>query len=175
MGNDEAKSDAQSKKSEVKVFKSRVQPIETNNEKVKPKPVQKAADDQTKSKVTEKKTTDKSKEKIKAAKKTASEPTKKQVVKKVEEKKVAPSPKSTEINRGYIVSIGVFGDTKNVEKMVADLKSKKFDPEVRKETFNKKSVSRIYMGPYSTRAEAGKIKLRLSEKGISKTLIKTFP
>ena len=166
-------------KAEVKVFKSRVQPIE---------PVVKKQDKTEKKNKTEKKkpTTDKAKQTVenkstsqkqKIAKKVETDSSKKQVVKeKTAEKKTTTANKeSTTINRGYIVSVGVFGDVKNVEKMVADLKSKEFTPEVRKETFNEKSVSRIFMGPYKTRAEAGKIKLRLSEKGISKTLIKAFP
>ena len=164
-------------KPEVKVFKSRVQPIEPVAKDNKPEPKKKVTT--VKPKPTE---DDKSKQKV--AKKVDSTPTKKPeksptTQKKIEsskQKKTEPSkPKSSEVNRGYIVSVGVFGDAKNVEKMVADLKSKQFAPEVRKETLKSKSVSRIYMGPYSTRAEAVKVKLRLTDKGINKTLIKAFP
>ena len=153
---------------EVKKFISKVQPIESAKESVK----KNSAPKESKPEVS-KKTDDVKKE---ASKTTIKKPktVEKQVKKNVVSKPVS-SPKNTEINRGYIVSIGVFGDVKNVEKMVIDLKSKDFKPSVQKETFNKKDVSRIYMGPYNTRAEAGKIKLRLAEKGIGKTLIKTFP
>ena len=164
-------------KPEVKVFKSRVQPIEPVAKDNKPEPKKKATtvkpkptkDDKSKQKVTKK--VDPT-----PTKKPEKSPTTQKKIEASKQKKTEPSkPKSTEVNRGYIVSVGVFGDAKNVEKMVDDLKSKQFAPEVRKETLNTKSVSRIYMGPYSTRAEAVKVKLRLTDKGINKTLIKAFP
>ena len=158
-------------KSEVKVFKSRVQPIEPIT-KEQTKIEKKPATNQAKQPVVNKSAN----EKQKVVKKTVADTPKKPANKQTTEKKsVPPKPGSTTISRGYIVSVGVFGDAKNVEKMVADLKSKQFAPEVKIETLNEKSVSRIFMGPYSTRAEAVKMKARLSEKKISKTLIKTFP
>ncbi len=164
-------------KTEVKVFKSRVQPIESVAKEQEKPEKKKSIANKIKTTVENKSTS----QKQKTVNKAATDLSKKQVAKKVikekpaETKAATANKESTTINRGYIVSVGVFGDVKNVEKMVSDLKSKNFTPEVRKETFNKKSVSRIFIGPYSTRAEAGKIKLRLSEKGISKTLIKAFP
>ena len=157
---------------DVKVFVSRVQPLKKNS---------------TKTTKTSKNSPEKKVEKkqIKPAKKAVVKPkpvTK--TIKKVEPKKnlKQSAKKETElksdsnsIDRGYIVSVGVFGDEKNVRKMVADLKSKKFNPSVRKEKFNSKSVSRIFMGPFKTRAEAGKVKLRLSEQQNIPSLIKEFP
>ena len=176
VGDSDKESNSETKKtvdgkSEVKVFKSRVQPIESVT-KGQTKPEKKPATNQAKQEVA----SESANKKQKVVKKTVADKPKKPATKQTTEKKpVKPKPESTTISRGYIVSVGVFGDVKNVEKMVADLKSKQFAPEVRKETFNEKSVSRIYMGPYSTRAEAVKMKVRLSEKKISKTLIKTFP
>lgn len=89
--------------------------------------------------------------------------------------KEKPQPVKPVIENGYIVSVGVFGNAANVEKLVKDLKSKKFSPSVRQEKFNKKTVSRIYMGPFSTRAKAGQIKLKLYEKENIPSLIKEFP
>lgn len=179
----EAESDGGEEKSsdpEVKVFVSRVQPLQPsedtgkNSQSIKA-PVNK---DNTKKpkktdtkKVTEKKTVEQkvvNKKPTKSTDKVAKQT-------KTNETKAKPSSTNISIERGYIVSIGVFGDVKNVDKMIVDLKSKKFEPIVQKEKLNNKNVSRIYMGPFSTRAEAGKIKLRLAEKGIAKTLIKEFP
>jgi len=103
---------------------------------------------------------------------------KKEVVEKSEPKAVpveSTKPTNSDVDRGYIVSIGVYGDTSNVDKMVADLKSKNFQPVVRKEKFNQKDVTRVFLGPFETRADAGKINLDLKAKGINKTLIKEFP
>ncbi len=159
-------------KKDVKVFVSRVQPLEKNGAETPKKtpvtPVKKSDKKQTK---TVKKEPVKSKPVTKTVKKV--EP--KKDLKQSTPKEVKQKPKNNDIERGYIVSVGVFGDEKNVQKMVSDLKSKKFNPSVRKEKFNNKSVSRIFMGPFKTRAEAGKVKLRLSEKQNIPSLIKEFP
>ena len=158
-------------KNEVKVFVSRVQPLDNQGKAVEPKKVEEKP---------------KKKEKPKKAEKNnaaASKPQKPKIVEKKEKKEVAkkapvkktPAKSVAIVERGYIVSVGVFGNTKNVDKMLADLRSKQFKPSVRKETFNDKSVSRIFMGPFATRAEAGRIKLQLSEKGNIPSLIKEFP
>lgn len=176
-------SDSESK---VKVFVSRVQPLNSDDDQKnkqvnKPKPVKTVSSPKPVTQSVSKKvaaskdvvTTNSNKPSKTVSPKTPATPAPKVATSKVDE-----TPKSANdinISRGYIVSVGVFGDVKNVDKMIVDLKTKSFQPLVRKETFNKKSVSRIYMGPFKTRAEAGKVKLRLSEKGISKTLIKEFP
>ncbi len=177
-------------KKDVKVFVSRVQPLQQENNK--PKEVKPAVSGSTKAvkqKVDSKKSPPKPADKAIAKKteqKKPAEPVKKKAEpkkpkvetptpKKATAKKVAPVANKQEVERGYIVSVGVFGDAKNVKKMVSDLESKKFNPSVRKENFNGKSVNRIYMGPFKTRAEAGKVKLRLSEKQNIPSLIKEFP
>jgi len=83
--------------------------------------------------------------------------------------------KPSNIKRGYIVSVGVFGDNKNAANLVNTLQDKGFSPATRKESFKGKKVTRIYMGPFATRSEAGKMKLRLFEKQKIPSLVKEFP
>jgi len=151
----------------VEVFVSRVQPVETQPsavqevaEKVQIKEEAKPKEEVTK-KVTEKQT---KKEVVKP--KVVAKP---KAVPKVEKKKVS------KITRGYIVSVGVFGDNKNATNLVSTLKDKGFSPATRKENFKGKKVTRIYMGPFATRSEAGKMKLRLFEKQKIPSLVKEFP
>jgi DedD protein len=161
-------------KSEVKIFVSRVQPLNKSPDNSTPKQVIQKPKEAPK--VKPKNVAVKTEKKVKttvAPKSVKSEP------KSTSKIKVTPKPipkkTETKIERGYIVSVGLFGNTKNVDKMLSDLRSKKFQPSVRKEKFNSKTVSRVFMGPFATRAEAGKIKLKLSEKENIPSLIKEFP
>jgi len=118
-----------------------------------------------------------------------SSPKKDLKINKVAEKKVSKSVKkplqqkkgvvkesaSKSVVRGYIVSVGIFGDSKNANKLVAKLKSQNFSPVTRQEKFKNKEVTRVYMGPFTTRSQAGKIKLRLFEEQKVPSLLKEFP
>lgn len=156
---------------EVKVFVSRVQsldkdvkPINIEVKKELTQIVQKA--DSAPFESVEKKENAKSDKAV--VKKIVSEESKPKVIK-------APAPVKKSIENGYIVSVGVFGNTANVEKMMSDLRTKNFNPSVRQEKFNSKTVNRIFMGPFATRAKAGKVKLKLYEKENIPSLIKEFP
>ena len=165
---------------EVSVFISRVQPLNREEEPIKETPTSNNQSE-VKAEVVDKTedTTEKNESKSADSQQDKSNDQQpEQTDDKTEAKKpevAQAKPAETVVSRGYIVSIGVYGDASNVEKMVADLKSKEFEPGVRKEKFNEKDVSRVYLGPFESRAEAGKVKLNLSEKGIQKTLIKEFP
>lgn len=104
----------------------------------------------------------------------------KQSAKEVKANKAVKTKKVTEksvakVKRGYIVSVGVFGDSKNANNLVTKLKGKGFSPVTRKENFKSKQVTRIYFGPFASRSEAGKMKLRLLEQQKMPSLVKEFP
>jgi len=109
----------------------------------------------------------------------------KKELKKAVEKKVAKVSipvikpiKENVIKEGYIVSVGVYSQPQNAENVMKRLVEKGFKPTKRTVNTSKGRLPRVWLGPFATRAEAGKqkqlLQKRLGELG-SKTLIKRYP
>ncbi len=96
---------------------------------------------------------------------------------KVEEqpKPVVKEVVKEKVEVGWIVQIGVFTDSNGVEKVVADLKSRGFDPSTTPVDTNKGPGTSVRLGPYAQRVEAAKSMATLKEKTGSDGYIKAYP
>ena len=83
----------------------------------------------------------------------------------------AASAKSTPLPGGagaaagaiYTVNLGIYADYASANKLVADAKKRGFTALATPETFQGKSVLRVRVGPYSSKAEAEAARLKLKE------------
>lgn len=80
-----------------------------------------------------------------------------------------------EVERGWIVQVGTFTKSGNVEKLVADLEKSGFVPSTTDVTTSSGSATRVWVGPFETRVEAARVKTRLTQRTGSEALIVAYP
>lgn len=76
---------------------------------------------------------------------------------------------------GWMVSVGVFSQQKNVEAMMKSLQNKGFTPRTSIFETNKGAATRVWLGPFELRVDAAKAKTKLKEKTGDLGLIKAYP
>lgn len=76
---------------------------------------------------------------------------------------------------GWMVSVGVFSQQKNVEGLLKSLQNKGFVPHTSIFETNKGAATRVWLGPYELRVDAAKAKTKLKEKTGELGLIKAYP
>lgn len=91
------------------------------------------------------------------------------------EQTVAPEIKDKVIEIGWVVSVGVFSEQKNVEALLESLQNKDFIPHTSIFETNKGAATRVWLGPYELRVDAAKAKTELKEKMGTLGLIKAYP
>ncbi|MGH1542396.1 MAG: SPOR domain-containing protein [Arenicella sp.] len=166
---------------DIKVFVSKIKPVSSSSKKTdKTASEKKEVSDS----VTEKKQSTEQKVVAKKAKETKKAPDKVKVSKKTSAKKdkvtASTDKKNTtkkdkEVSQGYIVSVGVFVNSKNVGPMMKDLRSKSFKPSSSKIQTSKGPGTRVWLGPFATRAEAGKERTKLKQSIGGKPGILKYP
>lgn len=67
------------------------------------------------------------------------------------------------IDQGYIVSVGVYLKKDGAERVISDLKAKGFKPSSSESKSSKGLATRVWLGPFSTRAAAGKERSKLEQ------------
>lgn len=94
---------------------------------------------------------------------------------KPEPEKEAPPQNRVEV--GWVVQVGVFTDNKGAGKVVADLKSKGFEPSttIVDTNLGKATGTRVWLGPYAQRVDAAKSKTTLKDKTGGDGFIRAYP
>ncbi len=100
-----------------------------------------------------------------------SNPVNKQTVKV--ETKTKPDNKS--IDRGWIVRIGTFSKSENATRIMNSLKTLGFEPSSERVKTSRGVLTRVWVGPYAQRVEAGRVRTRIQQKTGEKGLIVAFP
>jgi len=163
----------------IKVFVSKIKPVDSKGRQIyqaqkssakeATKPNNKANDDKSEA--------ERVKEKLKAELNQKSDTEKNaepstQASKKADVKKVAKidKPSTTkkadtkkEIEQGYIVSVGVYLKKDGAERVINDLKKKGFTPSSSESKSSKGLATRVWLGPFLTRAAAGKERSKLEQ------------
>lgn len=88
----------------------------------------------------------------------------------------APAPAEPEqVERGWIVQVGTFRKSDNVDRLVADLEERGFGPSTTDVDTSGGSATRVWVGPYETRVEAARVKNRVTQHTGSEALIVAYP
>jgi len=72
-------------------------------------------------------------------------------------------PKKKDVEQGYIVSVGVYLKKDGANRVIDDLKKKGFKPSSSESNSSKGLATRVWLGPFSTRAAAGKERSKLEQ------------
>lgn len=80
-----------------------------------------------------------------------------------------------EVERGWIVQVGTFTKSGNVEKLVAELEEIGFKPSTTDVSTSSGDATRVWVGPFETRVEAARVKTRLTQRTGSEGLIVAYP
>lgn len=168
---------------DIKVFVSKIKPVDSSGRKVTEPKVDEAKTssvDKPKAQVADKPTTTKT-----AVTETAKTNSDKKEAKPVASKsatpdKVVAKPKldadeKPQIKQGYIVSVGVYLKRAGADSVMQDLRNKGFQPSSSKINTSKGVATRVWLGPYSTRAKAGKERSKLERIVGEPGLIKSYP
>ena len=103
----------------------------------------------------------------------APEPAPKPVTeKKTEPKTVAPSATD---EPGWVVRVGTFAQTNNVERVVKRLQQAGFEPSTTQVKTQQGSVTRVWIGPYSKRVEAARMRTRVKQVTGGEGYIAAYP
>lgn len=174
---------------EIKVFVSKIKPVDSKGRQIyeAQKSEAKKTDVTNTAKDTAKPGAATSVEKVKETlkssldKKIGTEKTKKvasEVKEKVKAKEVAKvstvtTPKTTapkkvaaktnDVEQGYIVSVGVYLKRDGAQRVIDDLQKKGFKPSSSESKSSKGLATRVWLGPFSTRAAAGKERSKLEQ------------
>ena len=177
---------------EIKVFVSKIKPVDSKGRQIytaQKSTVKESKVDsivKPKSPTTTKATAqvEKVKEKLKSsldkdvgAGKTKKAPKKVEKVNEVAKKptiKKEVKPKK-DVDQGYIVSVGVYSKKTGAEKVISDLKKKGFKPSSNEFESSKGLATRVWLGPFSARAAAGKERSKLEQVVGEKGLIIRYP
>lgn len=79
------------------------------------------------------------------------------------------------MERGWIVQVGTFTKSGNVEKLVAELEEIGFKPSTTDVSTSSGDATRVWVGPFETRVEAARVKTRLTQRTGSEGLIVAYP
>jgi len=88
----------------------------------------------------------------------------------------APATESAPvIDRGWIVQVGTFKNSDNVEKLVAKLQGDGFRASTTDVETSAGWATRVWVGPFETRVEAARNKTRVKQRTGSEGLIVAYP
>lgn len=76
---------------------------------------------------------------------------------------------------GWVVRVGTFAKTENVERVVQRLKQAGFEPSTTKLKTDKGSVTRVWIGPYAQRVEAARMRTRVKQVTGGEGYIAVYP
>ena len=96
------------------------------------------------------------------------------------EAKPKPKPKPNPVvkpNRepGWVVQVGTFAKDDNVTRVVKRLQQAGFEPSTTKVKTDKGSVTRVWIGPYSQRVEAARMRSRVQQVTGGEGFIAAYP
>lgn len=99
---------------------------------------------------------------------------------KPENKRTATSgiitkPDNNSIQRGWIVRIGTFSKPENANRIMSSLKTLGFEPSAENVHTSRGVLTRVWVGPYVQRVEAGRVRSRIQQTTGEKGLIVAFP
>lgn len=77
--------------------------------------------------------------------------------------------------RGWIVRIGTFSKLENAKRLASLLQQKGFEPVSRDVQTESGSVTRVWVGPFTTRVEAARVQTRIQEAIGEEGLITAYP
>jgi DedD protein len=109
------------------------------------------------------------------------------VARKTDRKNIKPGKKPTvngepiaktytkSIERGWIVRIGTFSKPENATRIMSALKTLGFKPSSERVKTSRGVLTRVWVGPYAQRVEAGRARTRIQQTTGEKGLIAAFP
>jgi len=83
--------------------------------------------------------------------------------------------KTKTVDRGWIVQVGVFKNPDNVKKLVAKLADGGIESSTTDVKTSEGDATRVYVGPFETRVEAARTKVRVKQRTGSEGLIVAYP
>jgi DedD protein len=83
--------------------------------------------------------------------------------------------KTRTVERGWIVQVGVFKNPDNVKKLVAKLADGGIESSTTDIKTSEGDATRVYVGPFETRVEAARTKVRVKQRTGSEGLIVAYP
>ncbi len=84
-------------------------------------------------------------------------------------------PYTKSIERGWIVRIGTFSEPENATRIMSSLKALGFEPSSERVKTGRGVFTRVWVGPYAQRVEAGRARSRIQRSTGEKGLIAAFP
>ncbi len=84
-------------------------------------------------------------------------------------------PDNKSIERGWIVRIGTFSEPENSARIMSSLKALGFEPSSERVKTSGGVLTRVWVGPYAQRVEAGRARTRIQQTTGEKGLIAAFP
>lgn len=82
---------------------------------------------------------------------------------------------SKKVERGWVVQVGVFKDPENVKKLVAKLHGSGIESSTSDVDTSDGKATRVWVGPFETRVEAARTKVRIKQHTGSQGLIVAYP
>ncbi len=79
------------------------------------------------------------------------------------------------IQRGWIVRVGTFSKPENTARIMSSLEALGFKPSSERVKSSRGVLTRVWVGPYEQRVEAGRARSRIQQKIGEKGLITAFP
>lgn len=95
--------------------------------------------------------------------------------KRTAEAAIATKPNDKVIDRGWIVRIGTFSKSENATRIMSSLIAIGFEPSSERVKTSRGVLTRVWVGPYAQRVEAGRARSRIQQKTGEKGLISAFP
>lgn len=83
--------------------------------------------------------------------------------------------KAKTVDRGWIVQVGVFKNPDNVKKLVAKLAKGGIDSSTQAAKTSEGDATRVFVGPFETRVEAARTKVRVKQRTGTEGLIVAYP
>lgn len=78
-------------------------------------------------------------------------------------------------DRGWVVQVGTFGNPKNVNRVMKDLRAKGFSPSSTPVRAKSGPATRVWVGPYAQRVDAARVRARIEQLLGTKGLITAYP
>jgi len=82
---------------------------------------------------------------------------------------------NNKVDSGWIVSVGVYSQTKNADAIYSELVKNKFSPSSSVISTSKGKATRVWLGPYADKSRANNIKNQLKSVTGEPGLIKAYP
>ncbi len=110
-----------------------------------------------------------------AAKKKTSTPNKARKAERTASAKATTKPLDNTVERGWIVRIGTFSQPENAARIMNSLKALGFKPSSERVKTSRGLLTRVWVGPYAQRVEAGRVRSRIQQATGEKGLIAAYP